>query len=238
MNSKFFSLVTVASHASGTMFSLRWHSWMKYWIELAKYHHRVLKMHPKRPTQAMMNRAKVGAAEKLCQKKLFGQRKVTGWTKLEIFLSLGQQMQQISRVFLLPDLPEKCFGSDSRPLRVFDAFSGMSPFSARSDVAPWNTWVASVGFSRQAPHWRWAGSAKTQVPEWPFSCLGSWTSIHRGLNRRWGGGDRHKLDFADKSEVSCASFATWRYLRTCWEAVEIVRPQCCQHQRGSWLKPG
>ena len=60
----------------------------------------------------------------------------------------------------MPDLLERCLGSNARPLGESEALPRMSSFAARSDVAPLNTCVASAGFSRQVPHWTWAGAAK------------------------------------------------------------------------------
>ena len=146
-------------------------------------------------------------------------------------------MQQITRVFFSAGFAGKIIWFRHIASRIFEAFPGTLPFCAQSKVAPWNTWVASVGFSQQAAHWRWAGAAKRQDEERPFSFSGSWTSVHRGIIRGRGWGDWLKLDIADKNDVSCAGFATWRELCTCSELVVSFRPHCWQHQCGSCLEP-
>ena len=71
-----FLSATGASHASSTINLLGWQRWMRYWIELAEDHNRVVNKHPKHPTQAEMNRTLVRAVGKICPKNIPDEEKL------------------------------------------------------------------------------------------------------------------------------------------------------------------
>ena len=102
---------------------------MKYWIQLAKGHSRALNEHAGHLKQAEMNRITVEVAECLCPRRHSACRSDMRWTILGKSLSLGPRTQQLSRVFLVLELPEKTFSPDSRPLRVFHLFQGSCHFN-------------------------------------------------------------------------------------------------------------